>query len=117
MFSVTKSLYNCAQGCQRAPCEERNEIDFSVSTAMRMATGSAKFFRKRLNKIYPEENITVDQVIDTIAMNVFFSKISRLTTESYEKVPVLDLISNVGGQLGKIYTKNNTQGQEREDTS
>ncbi len=101
MFSVTKSQ-NCKKGCQRTPCEERNEIDFSVSTAMKMATGSAKFFTKRLNKIHPGKSFTEDQVIDDIAINVFFPRISRLVTESYEKIPVFDLISDVGGQLGKI---------------
>ncbi len=102
MFSVTKSVQNCAQGCQQAPCEERNEIDFSVSAAMMMATGSAKFFRKRINKFYPKKSISEDQLMDAITINVFFPQISRLVTESYEKVPVFGLISNVGGQMGKI---------------
>ncbi len=69
---------------------------------MRMATGSAKYFAKRLNKIDPGKSFTEDRLIDAITINVFFPQISRLVTESYEMIPVFDLISDVGGQLGKI---------------
>ncbi len=46
--------------------------------------------------VFPNE-----QIREAIAVNVFFSTISQTVMEREEKIPVFDLISNVGGQLGK----------------
>ncbi len=92
----------------RQSCTERFEVDTSISSVNRIAEGRIHFVKAQLEETYTlrfgagaYEQFPDEQIREGIAVNVFFSTISQTVMELEEKIPVFDLISNVGGQLGK----------------
>ncbi len=103
MLALTKKTLgncrfrDCSARCKK-PCDRRMYIDSSVSTRDHPGPIYVEGLREKMKERGLLRGVGLDEMTN---IEIFYTSLSRLVTEEIEKVPIFNLISNIGGQLGK----------------